>query len=860
MKKKILISVFFITLILQLIFIQPSIYAIETNEKIEEGIYKIVLANLPDKSITIDWGSNANGANVCIQEYSNTVQQLFKIKYDNEGYCEIIPVNSGKRIDIAGWGNGVNIEQWGENPTSDSQKFTIVKNEKGNYNIIGKRQNLYLTANDINQGSIINLIGYEKNDKKVQEFKLEKIETPTEGRYKIVLASSRTQSVSVKDGKIDNGIGVCLKGYGNTVKQQYEIKYDGEGYCEIIPVHSEKRLDVAGWGAGARIEQWTENKASDSQKFTIIKNENGNFNIIAKRQNLYLTVNNSNIEGHWKNWASNQEFYLEKIENQKTLEEGTYKITAANNRNQSITIAGGSSNNGANVHIWEYGNALQQEFNLVYDGNGYYEIIAVNSGKRLDAAGWGNGVNIEQWSKNTSTDSQKWMIYKNEKGNYNIICKRQNIYLTVHDSNFSNGTNLEGYQKNYSSGQEFKIEKIVTKSEKLIDDGTYKMTMKTNNNMVVEAAGGNWDNCGRLQIWQDFDARWQKVRLTYENGYYKIELNHSNKSLTVKYNNSSIGSEVMQYDYNWGENQKWVIRDNGDGSMSIYPLSNWTYALNVNNNIQNGSVLNLNYNTQDNTEKFNFVRYYDRYAEEGTYGWSGLKVQGNGNGGEYLRFYKVGNGNKKLFLNFSIHGFEDSYDHDGSELTYIADQFYSYMKQNMPIDLINQWTIYIFPMSNPDGQRNGWTNNGPGRTTLYSWANGNKGIDMNRCFPVNYKSTTNSSRNYNGTQPLQAFEAENLRNFVLSHTGSKNIVIDVHGWLNETIGDDGLGWYYRNQFGINKHIGTYGSGYFIQWARTLANTRSMLLELPEVQNHNQVVQWDYSNKFINATIQLLRDN
>ena len=180
--------------------------------------------------------------------------------------------------------------------------------------------------------------------------------------------------------------------------------------------------------------------------------------------------------------------------------------------------------------------------------------------------------------------------------------------------------------------------------------------------------------------------------------------------------------------------------------------------------------------------------------------------------------------------------------------------------QNMPVDLIDKWTIYILPASNPDGQHNGWTNNGPGRTTIYSWANENKGIDMNRCFPVNYKSTTKSSRNYNGTQPLQAFEAESLRNFVLSNTGSKNIVIDVHGWLNETIGDSGIGWYYRNQFGINNHIGTYGSGYFIQWARTIANTRSMLLELPEVQNHNQVLERNYSNKFINATIQLLKDN
>ena len=115
------------------------------------------------------------------------------------------------------------------------------------------------------------------------------------------------------------------------------------------------------------------------------------------------------------------------------------------------------------------------------------------------------------------------------------------------------------------------------------------------------------------------------------------------------------------------------------------------------------------------------------------------------------------------------------------------------------------------------------------------------------------------NRNYNGTQPLQAFEAENLRNFILSNTGAQNIVIDVHGWLNETIGDNGIGSYYRNNFGISKHIGSYGSGYFIQWARTISNARSMLLELPEVKSHNEVLQRGYANKFINATMQLLQE-
>ena len=112
---------------------------------------------------------------------------------------------------------------------------------------------------------------------------------------------------------------------------------------------------------------------------------------------------------------------------------------------------------------------------------------------------------------------------------------------------------------------------------------------------------------------------------------------------------------------------------------------------------------------------------------------------------------------------------------------------------------------------------------------------------------------------YNGTAAFQAPEAAQLRDFVLGHQGSSNVLIDVHGWLNETIGDNGIGSYYRSEFGISKHIGTYGNGYLVNWARSIANTRSMLLELPNVTSHAQVVNWDYAGKFNRATMRLLND-
>ena len=441
-----------------------------------------------------------------------------------------------------------------------------------------------------------------------------------EGVYKIVLATAPNQSLTIDGGKKSNGANVHIWQYANVKQQQFRIKYDENGYCEIIPLNSGKRLDVVGWGNEANVDQWESNGGNDNQKWLIKKSDRGNYNIISKRQNLYLdayqskTVNGTNIEVYEKSGGNGQEFKLEKIEEnkdeeiieaKKTVEEGTYKIVMAEATNQSLTVDGGKTSNGTNIHLWQYCNVQQQQFNLVYDGNGYYEIIPINSGKRLDVVGWGNEANVDQWDNNGELENQKWIIYKNSKGNYNIISKRQELYLDAFQSKMTNGTNIEVYEKSGGIGQEFKLEKIETKSERPIADGEYSINVNSNSNIVVEAAGSNTDNNGRIQIWKDYDVKAQRVTVKYENNCYKIALSHSGKCFTSKDRSIKVNTEVVQYDWENDESQKWIIRQNGNGSIGIVPLNNWNLAINIKEKIQNGSILELEKNIKNNNQKFN---------------------------------------------------------------------------------------------------------------------------------------------------------------------------------------------------------------------------------------------------------------
>ena len=266
-------------------------------------------------------------------------------------------------------------------------------------------------------------------------------------------------------------------------------------------------------------------------------------------------------------------------------------------------------------------------------------------------------------------------------------------------------------------------------------------------------------------------------------------------------------------------------------------------------------------NDSDSQEEPKFER------QEGTYGKTGLNVADKG--GSELKYLKYGTGKNVFFATFAIHGYEDKWDKDGYELIEIANNFYNKLLEDKDYDLAEKWTIYIFPGVNQDGLQEGSTNNGPGRTTLYSQAPQNKGIDLNRCWQIGstYEKFT-SDRNYNGDTGFQAYEAQALRDFMLKNKSKdgQTILVDLHGWTQQLIGDENICSYYEQQFPENnkRSVGRYGSGYMISWGRTYLGSqgrpaKTALIELPRdgVKNHQSVIDKDFSNRYINATMKML---
>ena len=684
------------------------------------------------------------------------------------------------------------------------------------------------------------------------------------GIYRLAVGADSNKTIEIAGSNTSDGAKVDIWDYGNVPAQKFNIEYVDEGYYKITARHTGKSLTVknGNLSEGAEIVQTTY-EGLDSQKW-IIRDSKVNGLVISLKSNPLLSIT---VEGNIENGSkmilaktennNNQMLYFfNETESERTVKDGVYRLAVGADSNKTIEIAGSNTSDGAKVGIWDYGNVPAQKFNIEYVDEGYYKITARHTGKSLTVK---NG-NLSEGAEIVQTtyeglDSQKWII-RDSKVNGLVISLMNNPLLSITvEGNIENGSKMILVKTENNNNQMLYFFNE-TESERTVKDGVYRLAVGADSNKTIEIAGSNTNDDAKVDIWDYGNAEAQKFNIEYVNGYYKITAKHTGKSLTVKDNNLQEGAEIVQTTYEGLDSQKWIIRDSKVNGLVISLKSNPLLSITVEGNIENGSKMILAKTENNNNQMLYFFYVTDKNIKEGLYGMSGLMYKGTG--GHYLEYYQIGKGSKHLFLNFSIHGFEDSYNNDGSELTFMANEFWEYLKNNITDKLVNEWTIYIIPVSNPDGQYDGWSHNGPGRTTVYSWAPGNQGIDMNRCFPVGY-TRAYSNRNYNGTEPLQAYEAQSLRDLILNNTGSQNIVIDVHGWLNETIGDDGIGRYYRDEFGISTHIGTYGAGYFVQWARTIPNTRSMLLELPQVNSHTEAINMNLSGKFINATMKILED-
>ena len=447
------------------------------------------------------------------------------------------------------------------------------------------------------------------------------------GIYKIVIGRQPSKSFELPGGNEDEGVGIGLWEYGNASWQKFYFEYE-DGYYRITAMHTGKSLTVKNnnIAEGTEVVQ-CDYVGTDGQKW-ILRDTKKNGWVISPLSNTNLSISvKDSIQNGSKIILSkavdndNQMLYLYNISNdERTHNDGIYKMSIGANPNKSLEIPGGNTENNARTGIWEYGNASWQKFYFEYE-DGYYKITAMHTGKSLTVK---NNNIVEETeiiqSDYVGSNGQKWMLRDTKKNGW-IISPLSNPNLAISiQGQIQNGAKIILAKTKDNDNQMLYLYNI-SNNEKTHENANYEILVGASSNKGLEIPGGNTENNIKIGIWDYGNASWQKFKFEYKEGYYKITATHTGKSLTVNGNNLKEGAEIIQSDYTGSNCQKWILKDSNKNGWIISPLNNPELALTIQNTIQNGSKIILSKVNNNDNQMFYLVKTveFNKTADNGTY-------------------------------------------------------------------------------------------------------------------------------------------------------------------------------------------------------------------------------------------------
>ncbi|MDR0501577.1 MAG: RICIN domain-containing protein [Coriobacteriales bacterium] len=263
---------------------------------------------------------------------------------------------------------------------------------------------------------------------------------------------------------------------------------------------------------------------------------------------------------------------------------GTYIIMPAISQNRVLDIAAASASNGASVLIWQSNMYKNQYFVLEPNAQGYYTIKAAHSGKVIDVSGSRKtpGTKLVQWEKHSQgAPNQLWKIVKNaEDGTVSFISA-----LSTNDTELAldiqGGLDIDGMQaliwkRNNAANQRFYLidpySSAMPTSDYSIANGVYSIGAASGTNLDIQAM--SLSDGASLLAWHHNSAPNQMfVIMRDADGYYSIRPLHSARYLDVNKSNRVAGTPIIQWSSTNGDNQRWALKSNGDGTVQILSKS-----------------------------------------------------------------------------------------------------------------------------------------------------------------------------------------------------------------------------------------------------------------------------------------------
>ena len=406
----------------------------------------------------------------------------------------------------------------------------------------------------------------------------------------------------------------------------------------------------------------------------------GNFKIMNRNSGKYLDLDNNKTDNNTaivqfddEGVDASQTWTFTEVMNGK----GVYSICSYGNKNRGMDVVDFSKDNGAQVQLYDYLGNPHQQFILYDCGEGYYQLVARNSGKvvEIPQSSKGNG----EWIKiydNNGTHTQQWAVVENRydeasavtlytdkgykgkavtlsEGEYNL--SRMGLY-NLKDNDMSSlkvtpgfkvtiyeDDNFNGKSKSYTASESFVGEEWNDKMSSLKVEaygksglsGDYKLQNR-NSGKFLDLDNNNTDNKTAIVQYDDeyIDATqiWTLTEIGGEKGVYSICTSvNKRQGMDVADWSKDNGAQVQLYEYNGNKNQQFIVVEKGDGYYQFVSRLSGKVIEIPSSSKDNGEWIKLYDNNGTNTQQWKFVSPSVYSGIVNTESLSGMNLRKEGN-------------------------------------------------------------------------------------------------------------------------------------------------------------------------------------------------------------------------------------
>ncbi len=406
----------------------------------------------------------------------------------------------------------------------------------------------------------------------------------------------------------------------------------------------------------------------------------GNFKIMNRNSGKYLDLDNNKTDNN----TAIVQFDDEGVDASQTWTftevmkgKGVYSICSYGNKNRGMDVVDFSKDNGAQVQLYDYLGNPHQQFILYDCGEGYYQLVARNSGKvvEIPQSSKGNGEWIKIYDNNGS-HTQQWAVVENRydeasavtlytdkgykgkavtlsEGEYNL--SRMGLY-NLKDNDMSSlkvtpgfkvtiyeDDNFNGKSKSYTASESFVGEEWNDKMSSLKVEaygksglsGDYKLQNR-NSGKFLDLDNNNTDNKTAIVQYDDeyIDATqiWTLTEIGGEKGVYSICTSvNKRQGMDVADWSKDNGAQVQLYEYSGHRNQQFIVVEKGDGYYQFVSRLSGKVIEIPSSSKDNGEWIKLYDNNGTNTQQWKFVSPSVYSGIANTESLSGMNLRKEGN-------------------------------------------------------------------------------------------------------------------------------------------------------------------------------------------------------------------------------------